>query len=239
VVLLIKLDKIHPSTTMWKTSSPARVDARELPELDGPPWPGPCGGKHQVVWDTFRIANWEGVQGPIVFAEGSKLKVKAPPGKEKFYPRVFESLLPDAGDDGSIHTDAYEACLALQNPRLADNPAETYAGLLFGISKDSGYLELLIDAAGRVSVVDSNPSPARRLLDWSRIDVIETGPRAINVLQVMVKGRSANLLVNGRKLDLPPIDLKNERSSIGFGSGSEPTRADAWKFLWIAATEAE
>jgi hypothetical protein len=233
IVQLIKFDKILPSTKMWKASTPARLLARDMPELEGPPWPGPCGGANQVVWDTFRT---EGLKGPVVFSEDTKLKLKASPGKTAIH--TYKAMLPDAGEDGSVRTDAYEACLAVQTPHAAEKPADTYALLQFGVSAD-GYYALLLDAAGEVAVYDGHPSPAVQLLGWRRLDAVKTGPGAVNILQVVVKAKSATLLVNGAQLVLPPVALAAERGAIGYGSHSEEARRDTWKFLWAAATEAQ
>jgi hypothetical protein len=233
VVLAVKLSHIEPSTMMWTSNDPARKLARDLPELQGPPWPGPCGGANQVVWDNFRGARY---QGPEVYSEETKLKIK--PGPGRMVARTYIAQLPDTDDKGANRTDSYEACLAVQAPRQTGKPTETYAGLKFGAAK-GGYFALLIDAAGRVAVYDAHDAKPSPLLPWQRLDAVKSGAAALNILHIAVKAGAATLFVNGRRLDLPAIDLKAERSAIGLEAASEASRQDTWKFLWVAGTESE
>jgi len=228
VVQLIKLDRILPSTIMWSEAAPARKLARDLPELEGPPWPGPCGGASQIVWNTFHE---ERGRGPIFFGEETKLKVKAAPGETSG--KIYASLLPDSGLDSSV--DAYEVCLALQTPRSVVDATETYAGLVLG-SLDEGAYAFVIDADAQVAVLRLRPVVA--LFAWRHLDAVKAGPGAINILHVTVEGNSATPYLNGVKLDMPPIKLQAQRNRIGFLSHSEKARSDAWKFLWEAATQA-
>ncbi len=231
VIQLIKFDKIYSSTTMWKSNSPTRVFARDLPELNGPPWGGPCGGANQVIWTTFhRVAGHD----DVYFDEGTKLKIKPPAGK--WSGKTFSAKLPETSADGSKRVDSYEACMGVQAPHIYDNAGATYASLLFGVTHDGEGYELDINALGQVAVFDDK-SPGASLLSWTFLDGVKTGQGAVNVLQVVVKGRAATLFVNGRQLNLPPVTLKDDQTSVGYGSGSERTRPDAWKFLWLAGTQ--
>ena len=229
----IKLSRIEPSTSIWKSNDPAHKLARDLPELQGPPWPGPCGGANQIIWDSFREDRFH---GPDLYSEETKLKIKPAPGK--IVARTYIAQLPDTDDTGAIRTDAYDACLAVQAPRRSDNPADTYAGLKFGAAK-GGYYALLVDASGRVAVYDAHGGQPSALLPWQPLDGARSGAGAVNILHIEVKAAAATLFVNGRKLDLSPLDLKAERSAIGFEAASEPSRQDTWKFLWAAATESQ
>jgi hypothetical protein len=233
IVQLIKFDRILPSTTTWKASSASRMPARDLPELEGPPWPGPCGGANHVIWDTFR----EPVRhGPVMITEDSKLKIKAPAGKT--ISSGYNALLPDAGEDGKPRTDSYEACLALQAPRAPQDPTSTFAGLKFGVSP-KGYLAVLVDASGRTAIFDARQDPPVALLDWRRAADPIIPSAKFNVIQVVVKAGTATVVVNGAKLDVPPIPLGLPRSRIGIEVHSEEAKDDTWKLVWAAGTEDE
>ena len=170
----------------------------------------------------------------MLFSEETKLKIKPPSGKTWSF--GYNSLLPDADDDGNARTDTYEVCLAVQAPRTAQDPTSTYAGLKFGVSP-KGYIAVLTDAAGRVAIYDAHQDPAVPLLDWRALASPLPPAGRVNIIQVVVKAGSANVFVNGTHLDAPPIALGVPRSRIGVEVHSEEAKEDAWKLLWAAATE--
>lgn len=138
--------------------------------------------------------------------------------------------------------DDVDACATVRLAKRSADPTTSYAGLMFWIEDNRNYYQAVLAPNGYFTVarVVDGKVTSTRPVEWTKLDVAETGAKEKNTLRVAAKGDQVKVFVNGKEV----ADFKGEPpqgpSYIGMlAASAKSKRGDTWTISDFAVTEPE
>ena len=122
-------------------------------------------------------------------------------------------------------------------PEVADLKANAQGALAFWASDYSNFYTASIYPNGAFFVSRRVHGNLATVVPWTTSDAIKKGVDAINLLQVVLKGTSASLYINGIKVTDFQGQPPPEGGATGLVAVSEAQQRDEWRFLNITVVE--
>lgn len=161
---------------------------------------------------------WGGKDGQLVIAGGEAVFSPAPGTPTLRWNRAFVF-------------DDVDACASVRLAKETSDPTASYAGLIFWVQDSRNYYEAVIAPNGYFTVariVEGKPE-AKRPVEWTKFDAVNTGAKEKNTLRVTAKGADVQIAINGK----PAASFKGEPprgpSYIGMLAASAASKkGDTW-----------
>jgi hypothetical protein len=185
-----------------------------------------CKGKKTLFSDDFREvdASWA-TDGDSITVEEGRAKIKANP--DAGYRVLYGGALFDDAD----------ICVTVRMPSDVREAGSASAGLIFWAQDNSNYYVFEVAANGMVTLQRLVKGRWLSIIDWRRVDGLNVGVGAKNILRVTTSGNSIALYVNDVKLGSVKGQQPEGGGQVGLRSESEKTKRDAWKFSDLKVTD--
>jgi hypothetical protein len=185
-----------------------------------------CKGKRTLFSDDFREvdASWA-TDGDSITVEEGRAKIKANP--DAGYRVLYGGALFDDAD----------ICVTVRMPSDVRDAGSSSAGLIFWAQDNSNYYVFEVAANGMITLQRLVKGRWLSILDWRRLDALNVGIGAKNVLRVTTTGNSIILYVNDTRIGTIKGQPPDGGGQVGLRSESEKTKRDAWKFSDLKVTD--
>ncbi len=185
-----------------------------------------CKGKRTLFSDDFREvdASWA-TDGDSITVEEGRAKIKANP--DAGYRVLYGGALFDDAD----------ICVTVRMPSDVRDAGSASAGLIFWAQDNSNYYVFEVAANGMITLQRLVKGRWLSILDWRRVDALNIGVGAKNVLRVTTSGNSIVLYVNDNRIGSVKGQQPEGGGQVGLRSESEKTKRDAWKFSDLKVTD--
>jgi hypothetical protein len=185
-----------------------------------------CKGKKLLFSDDFREvdASWA-TNGDAITVEEGRVKIKASP--DAGYRVLYGGALFDDAD----------ICVTVRMPSNVNDAGSASAGIIFWAQDYSNYYVFEVAANGMVTLQRLVRGRWLSILDWRRVDGLNVGVGAKNVLRVTTSGNSIAVAVNDTKIGSIKAQQPDGGGQVGLRSESEKTQRNAWKFSDLKVTD--
>lgn len=132
-----------------------------------------------------------------------------------------------------------DACASVRLAKPTADSSTSYAGLIFWVENDRNFYQAVLGANGYLTVarVVDGKVQAKRPVDWTKIDVAETGAKETNTLRVVTKGSDVSILINGEEAASFKGEPPADPSYIGvLASSAQSKRGDTWSVSDLRVT---
>lgn len=185
-----------------------------------------CKGPATLFSDDFREVDesW-GVEGDSVTVDEGRVVIK--PDANTMYKLLY------SGTD----LENMDYCVTVRMPN--NTPEDTrgsMAGMVFWAQDYSNLFAFEISVDGRVALERLSKGKWTNVLDWRKVDGINAGPAAKNILGVTASGNTLTLYVNDAKVGTIKATHPEGGGQIGLIGQSEKGKRNAWKFLSLKVT---
>jgi len=127
--------------------------------------------------------------------------------------------------------DDVDACATVRLAKATADPTTSYAGLMFWVENNRNYYQAVIAPNGYFTVarVVDGKVVATRPVEWTKLDVVKTGPKESNTLRVSAKGDQVDISINGKDVASFRGDPPKGPSYIGMlAASAQSKRGDTW-----------
>lgn len=127
--------------------------------------------------------------------------------------------------------DDIDACASVRLAKNTTDSTTSYAGLIFWVEDDRNFYQAVLAPNGYFTVarVVDGEAQEKRPVDWTKVDVAETGAKETNTLRVMTKGNKVTILVNGKEVASFEGEAPVDPSYVGLLAASASSRkGDTW-----------
>ena len=188
-----------------------------------------CKGPTSLFSDDFREVDesW-GTDAANVTVEDGRVKIKAEPNSG------YKLLYP------STSFDSFDLCITARMPNnvpVTNPTGDATAGVLFWASDYSNFFVFEISANGQVGVERMTKNKWTTILNWRKVDGVNTGLGAKNRLRVTAEGNNLTFYVNDAKVAAIKAPQPDGAGQIGIRAQSEKNKRDAWKFFDLAVSD--
>lgn len=124
-----------------------------------------------------------------------------------------------------------DACASVSLAKPTADSTTSYAGLLFWVEDDRNFYQAVLAPNGYLTVarVVDGKALEKRPVDWTKLDVAETGAKETNTLRVISKGGEVSIFVNGKEVASFTAEPPADPSYIGvLASSAQSKRGDTW-----------
>jgi hypothetical protein len=185
-----------------------------------------CKGPTTLFTDDFReIDESWGVEGDSVTVDEGRVVIKADPNtmyKLLYSGTNFENM---------------DYCVTVRMPNnTPEDSRGSMAGIIFWAQDYSNLFAFEISVDGRVALERLTKGKWTNVLDWRKVNGINTGSAAKNVLDVNASGNTLTLSVNDMKVGSLKASRPEAGGQIGLIGQSEKGKRNAWKFLQLKVT---
>lgn len=135
--------------------------------------------------------------------------------------------------------DDVDACATVRLAKATTDPTSSYAGLMFWVEDNRNYYQAVIAPNGYFTVarVVDGKVQSKRPVEWTKLDVAETGAKEKNTLRVVSKGDRVELSVNGKQVAAFKGEPPGRPSYIGMLAASASSRkGDTWSITDFKVT---
>lgn len=138
--------------------------------------------------------------------------------------------------------DDVDACATVRLAKTSADPTTSYAGLMFWVEDNRNYYQAVLAPNGYFTVarVVDGKVTAKRPVEWTKLDVVETGAKEKNTLRVSTKDDQVKIFVNGKEVTSFEGEPPQRPSYIGMlAASAKSKRGDTWTITDFKVTEPE
>jgi hypothetical protein len=133
-----------------------------------------------------------------------------------------------------------DACASVRLAKTSADPTTSYAGLMFWVEDNRNYYQAVIAPNGYFTVarVVDGKVQEKRPVEWTKLDVVETGAKEKNTLRVVAKGDAVQVSINGKEAASFKGEPPRNPSYIGMlAASAQSKRGDTWSITDFKVTE--
>lgn len=187
-----------------------------------------CGAGEVLFADAFQTHDptWGRKDARVSIGDGSAVMTPVPGTRTFRWNKafVFEDI---------------DACASVRLAKPTADSTTSYAGLMFWVQNDRNFYQAVLAPNGYLTVarVVDGEVQEKRPVDWTMLDVAETGAKETNTLRVVTKGGDVTILVNDKEVASFEGEAPDDPSYIGLlASSAQSRRGDTWSVTDLRVT---